>query len=162
MAIEKKKVQNSGLLDEFKPAPLPRLYSKSQLESFGKRLGDFYEEKQLPILGDRTKTESVMVLNIWEAMVAFGAARKNKPVTFNGVTNESYSIVMKDTGGDRHGNKSYEIPSKYDIFMDKYDQWLKLNGAKSFGETARLADYEKMASEVAGDMRYTPNVPEYD
>jgi hypothetical protein len=150
------------LADEFRQPKLPRSYTKAQLDFFGKTLQEFYEDKQLPIMSDRSKKETVRVINIWRALEAFGAARKNKPVTYNDVMSESYSIVVKDTGGDRNGNKSYEMPTRYDIFMDKYDQWLKLKGGREYADEMRLKDFSDMEESVVGDMRYTPNVPEYE
>lgn len=145
MAIEK---NNRSYVDDSEK--LPRKYTKQALELFGARLKEFLEPKEIPSLDDKSKRETVMVLNMWRALEAFGAVRKK---------NNTYSVVLLPIGEDREGRTRYEIPIRYEVFMDKYEQWLWLQGKKAFGETARLKDYEKMAAE---NMSYVPDVEDDD
>lgn len=136
--------KNKSLEQEFVTEKLPRKYTNSELEAFGRDIERFYEEKELPTLADKNVKEKVRILNIYEAAVWFGAMKKRT------LPYLSYSVIM---GG---------MPMKYDIFMDKLDQWYFLKGKRKYASDKALEDYAGMAEQALDSMRYTPDIPDHE
>lgn len=141
------------LASEFPRVTLPREYTLQQLNDFGKRLEDFYEERTITMHTASGEPEKVRILNFPEACVAFGAMTKK---------NGDYFVVIEEEGNDSQGRPRYKYPTRYQVFMDKYEQWMKVKAKREYASEKSVERYESMAEEVLGSMRYTHDLPEHE
>jgi len=133
MAIRKsrRKVDEDGLEDEFpKVIELPVL-SHAEMDLFGEWIERFRETKEIYFPSKAT----IHPLNIRKAMDSFGAMKNDK--------------VVVEVLGVFKGKTSYKMPTLYDLFWNKFDQW---NDRKSKREYAKRKDLEGLA-EMAETMR---------
>lgn len=159
MAMSKKKGERDPLASEFDDV-LP-VHTESELEDFGTWLDRYSVERSLPIMFSKNKSpfedvlaavmdefnddsvkpikkrETVMVVDMEAAMRGFGAMSKR-------------GVIMEYKNGKQQA-------WKYQLFWNKYDQWLKAKGRKDFIEAAKMRDLVKMAAE---NMEFHSDIPD--
>jgi hypothetical protein len=109
---------------------LPTLSSK-EMDEFGEWLEEFKEEKKLLYPTPMT----VRPINMERAMNVFGAMNNR-------------SVVMTVIDTNKYGQNTFKTPTMYDLFWNKYDQWLKRQEQRAWGEKKRLEGYAELADMV--------------
>lgn len=119
------------------------VYSQNDLDEFEEWLKQFTDEKVFKDPRDGKET-TYHPLRIWDAMVAFGAAKKQ---------GDEYTIVLTAIEhGDNGHIKTYERPTKQELFDHKLAALEKRSARKEFAETRRMEAYEKMVEGMEVDM----------
>ena len=106
-------------------------YTSAELDEFGKWLDQF-----------RRDTENRSI-DMQEAMVGFGAMSK-KMQKIHDREVPAYSVIIK-MQGNREGGKSYERPTKMELFEHKYEAWSR----RQYAGQAQMEHYEDLAEKNA-------------
>lgn len=109
------------------------ILTDQSIQDFGVWLKKFEIEKLIKV----PAPDKIRVIDIQAALEAFGAVSKTGAI-----------IVNVTQTNDWGGIESYERPTKWDLFYQKYDAYMAVEGRKQFGEQKRLEGLDEVAKKM--------------